>query len=267
MQKQKLTTAEHKVITLDSTYRRVLEAVEHVYAAFAHYHAPHKFDAFPLKDTDAIGAKILGRPLRDLSADDLGSYAGSAVTTVGTDLDYRHFLPRILELSIQPSVHQGLELAVIGGRLAFCGWRAWPVKEVAAVEAMFVSGFAFTLTGDPAWRNAGDALAGIARAGIAIGPALHLWQAAETKAAWFQLADFVQHRSKRLARDGLVSGPYWSDVPTETVTEVSRWLLDPAIAASLMTMAIDGEWEDDAERESLAIAADLLDAARATAPQ
>ncbi len=162
MQKQKLASAQHKIITLDSAYRRVLDAVEQVYAAFAHYRAPHKFDASPLKDADAIGAKVLGRPLRDLSADDLGGYAGSAVTTIGTDLDYRHFLPRILELSIQPSAHQGLELAVIGGRLAYCDWRIWPAEEVTAVEAMFVSGFDFTLTGAPAWRNASDALAGIA---------------------------------------------------------------------------------------------------------
>lgn len=266
MQKQTLASAEHKIITLDSAYRRVLEAVEQVYAAFAHYRAPNALDASPLQDVDSMRRNILGKPLRDLSADDLGGYASSAVTTVGTDLDYRHFLPRILELSIQPSVHLGLEPAVIGGRLAYCDWRIWPAEEVAAVEAMLLSGFAFTLTGDPAWRNAGDALAGMAQAGAPIRPALHLWRAAETRTAWLQLADFVQRRSKGLVRDGLISGPYWNDVPAEIAVEVSRWLLDPAIAASLMTIGVEGEWDDDDERESLAIAANLLDTARAAAP-
>ncbi len=44
---------------------------------------------------------LLGKPLRDLSPDELSSYSSSALLTVGLPEDYLYYLPRILEISIR----------------------------------------------------------------------------------------------------------------------------------------------------------------------
>src|SRR5687767_3686200 len=75
--------------------------IEELYTAFRPYPSPSKFEGSPLKDLDAILAEVARTPLADLEEDDLGQYAGSAIWTVGSEDDYRHFLPRIFELTVE----------------------------------------------------------------------------------------------------------------------------------------------------------------------
>jgi hypothetical protein len=52
-----------------------------------------------------------------------------------TTRDYRHFLPRLLELSTQHPSHHGLELAHIAGTLQHARFATWPESERGAVLA------------------------------------------------------------------------------------------------------------------------------------
>lgn len=46
---------------------------------------------------------LMSIQLKDLSEDKIGKYMRSAITTFGDENDYKHFLPRILELLINNS--------------------------------------------------------------------------------------------------------------------------------------------------------------------
>jgi len=81
-------------------------------------------------------------PLRELTVDDLEMLAFRAMTTFGDEQDYRHFLPRILELaSFGRTPHIGFDLWLIGNKLTYGRWTTWPADEQAAisewVQAMF----------------------------------------------------------------------------------------------------------------------------------
>lgn len=58
------------------------------------------------------------------------------MTTWGNVDDYRHFLPRIAELisSGQAGGSYGVDLDMVGNKLAYAKWRAWPDEEQRAIE-------------------------------------------------------------------------------------------------------------------------------------
>ncbi|RAQ98463.1 hypothetical protein [Thermogemmatispora tikiterensis] len=79
----------------------------------------------------------LGRlPLRQLRGADLQHYAWKAMTTWGEVTDFKHFLPRWLELVLRGQDDGfALELGQLAHKLAYGQWRSWPRAEQEAVEA------------------------------------------------------------------------------------------------------------------------------------
>jgi len=67
------------------------------------------------------------------SAEDLGLYVFHAMTTVGDVDDFRHFLPRILELALSTEFPVARE--VVPGKLRYAKWTEWPAGESQAVRA------------------------------------------------------------------------------------------------------------------------------------
>lgn len=78
---------------------RLPVAIEHLYRAFEAVPKPDRIDGCPCcierKEVDTL----LARPLRELTPDDLSSYAFSALLTVGCRENYLYYLPRILEIT------------------------------------------------------------------------------------------------------------------------------------------------------------------------
>lgn len=75
------------------------EAIDRLYEAFATVPKPHHIDGCPhCVDPEEMGV-LLGKSLRDLSPQQLASYASSAFLTVGDAADYLYFLPRIMEIT------------------------------------------------------------------------------------------------------------------------------------------------------------------------
>jgi hypothetical protein len=104
------------------------DAVEDVYVAFADIPKPAVIDACPCccheKNIDAL----LSIPLRDLSADDLASYAFSAFLTVGDKADYLYYLPRILELSSFDE-NWWVDPEIVGRGIRAAEPDSWPIRQ------------------------------------------------------------------------------------------------------------------------------------------
>lgn len=112
-------------------------ALDGAYAAFAGYPRPLKMDASPTRDPSKIVATLSSVPLRELSGEQIGPYAGWALTTVGSVPDYKHFLPRILEQAVRAPQWMGTDPRVIAARLKRAEWHNWPASERAAIRALF----------------------------------------------------------------------------------------------------------------------------------
>jgi len=113
-----------------------------LYEAFHGYPLKTKIEGCPHCKLDAAEASLHRRPLHELAWADLGVYPFKAMTTFGDESDFKHFLPRILELYVLD--YEGApDVFIIFGKLNYASWTSWPKSETRAIR-QFVS----------AWRGA-----------------------------------------------------------------------------------------------------------------
>ncbi|MDG2533612.1 hypothetical protein P6144_08145 [Sphingomonas sp. HITSZ_GF] len=230
------------------------DAIEACYRAFAEFPAPRTLVASPLRDAKAILRTLTAAPLRQLGEENIGPYAGWAMTTVGNTRDYCHFLPRIFELSIDHPHWPGAEPVIMANKLVMAGWRDWPAERRRAVIGFLYTAFVFTRTHHSDERNdASFWLAALVILGEPIAPLFESWRAEPSPYAALQIALVLQWEGKQLYRHGEVRGAFWEDVDIDArrmlaelllsdetralletamprVAEEDRWLLDAALA-------------------------------------
>ncbi len=116
-------------------------ALETLYATFAPYTAAQLEGCSHCVSSDET--LVLRRaPLRQLGSE-LDRYLFKAMTTCGTEEDFKHFVPRLLEL------HAGSTDAwLLRDKLAYARFPRWPAEERAAVEAFLRALFARVLEGE-----------------------------------------------------------------------------------------------------------------------
>ena len=204
----------------------VRDAIARLYQAYAKYPPPLALHGSPLRDVGAILGALQSAPLRDLQADQLLPYAGWAITTVGDPDDYRHFLPRIVELALDNPGRLGAEPVIIAGRLDYAGWGNQPAEEFAAVRAAFLAAWIAGLALDRMDYEPNDWLLGLAALGNIAG-ALDAWIGSPSPHAIEHLAAFVSSQQDALSRQDIIDGPYWDDVAPAVRQEITAWLRQP----------------------------------------
>lgn len=85
-------------------------------------------------DPEKLLKRLTSKPLRLLEVEDVQEYSAAALTTVGSVDDYNHFLPRLLDLSVDSAV---VEPEVIALKLKAADWLAWPQNQKHVVEQIF----------------------------------------------------------------------------------------------------------------------------------
>lgn len=188
-------------------------AVERAYEVFAAYTQPHRLSASPLRNPDEILGRLSVARLRELTGEDIGPYSGWALTTVGNDRDYRHFLPRILELAVTEPFWMGTEPPVLAGKLQMADWKSWPAAERAAVTGFIHAAFDASMVQHPnTGHSASQWLCGLVTLGEESDAALCRWLSATAEDAALQLASFVNDQAKNWRRFGAVAGSWWDDL-------------------------------------------------------
>lgn len=116
-------------------------AVQNLYDVFSIYH----LDAKRLKEhscpccvTDEEIREIVVKPLRQLSEDELGHFSKSAISTFGCVEDYKHYLPRILELLQYPKSEFLFDFTCFE-KLNYSEWETWPMEEQNAIGNYFMT--------------------------------------------------------------------------------------------------------------------------------
>jgi hypothetical protein len=203
---------------------RLSEAIERLYLTFSAYPEPAGLEGSPYKDVAGMVRSLKAAPLRQLTGDQIGPYAGSAILTVGDVADYKHYLPRILEQAVLKAPHIGVDPPIIADRLKYAGWRDWREEEQAAITHVFVSAWSWAVDQHPgAGANASDWLCGICALEEPVLPILEDWSTRPSvesvlQAAWLRTM-FPAGPNEELA--------YWSYVRPADRRRVLDWLLSP----------------------------------------
>jgi hypothetical protein len=93
-----------------------------------------RLDVCPHCELDAAERRLHVKPLRELSWADLGTYSFKALTSFGDLDDFKHFLPRLLELYVLDHRGAPYSLFMLCGKLEASTWTTWPAGEVAAIR-------------------------------------------------------------------------------------------------------------------------------------
>ncbi|WP_346881767.1 hypothetical protein [uncultured Algibacter sp.] len=92
---------------------------------------------------------LLPKQLNDLNDNDIGHFSRSAITTFGDVNDYKHFLPRILEL-MQKSNSVVLDDFLTFEKLNYSEWKTWKENENKAIKNYFFALWQEVITNEKA---------------------------------------------------------------------------------------------------------------------
>ena len=218
-------------------------AIEHLYAVFACYRRPTRLDASPARDPEAIMRDLSSAPLRELPAQKVGPYAGHAMTTVGSEDEYRHFLPRIIELSASVQSWMGLEPEQIASKLNYGHWPSWAEDARAAVLRAFTEAWYKARKETPDMGDASSQLCALAILGVDIAPLLSSWTFPGS-------ADEVRQMAAHIQAAVELAGPaYWRNAGEANRRALWRWARSEAlrgtIEAQAQLVAYENLWEVD----------------------
>ncbi|HEV2235881.1 MAG TPA: hypothetical protein VGR57_04385 [Ktedonobacterales bacterium] len=168
-------------------------AIGGLYATFASYPLKRVIVGCPHCVSRADSGTLHIRALDALTADDVRFYAFKAMTTFGDEEDFKHFLPRLLELLAREveaggaEEDLGFDEEVLGGKLAMAGYSDWPAVEREAVERFLDAMWAVLLARFPTKLEAETFLCFLAQF-TTLDRYLALWRATRTRSALAHVA-------------------------------------------------------------------------------
>lgn len=214
------------------------DATELLYGAFRDVPRPHRVEGCP----HCVGADedlaLVSRPLRELSAEDLSRYAVKAVSTWGTEADFRYFAPRVLDLTASGAMAwPGFE--IVCGKLDQAGLRTWTQRP--AIEEFLRAFWTATLRRFPATVAISEVLQGVVRLAHDISPYLAEWERLDTAACVRNLREVAESELHSL-RPGWRLAAAGADA--ESAGRLRQWLTAGAAADAVVARALQTDDEE-----------------------
>ena len=200
------------------------ETISSVYEAFANYRRPEDFPACECCLSDEEKRLLLRQKLIDLSADELMSYAADAFLTVGSVSDFKYFLPRILDLSVNEKFAWP-DPEVVLRKLRLADWDDWPESERAAIINVLAEKFTALLADvNTDGSEISEWVCALGQCLPDVTPYLEplLEEANENK-----LLSFIEWNWSSL-RKGRLANAFWQEAP-ENQERVVNWLNRPRV--------------------------------------
>lgn len=199
-------------------------AIEGLYRTFSNYPLRKHVEGCPCCVHETDKKALESKPLRKLLRSDLGRYASKAMTTWGDKGDFRHFLPRIFELTISRD-GIGYDEEIVLGKLGRAGWTEWPKTEQAALRAFFKAGWRFLICQRTPNVKPDSWLCGLAIAGEDLRDYLSIWMEAKETNAYKHLDAFLKHHQPTYIKRHSLNNAFWPTAP-HGMAHVCDWLAD-----------------------------------------
>lgn len=213
-----------------STFAPLRAAIAAMYDATATLPHPEKIEACPCCMSDEEVAALLALDRRTATGSQLSTYAWNALSTVGSEADFRYYLPRILELAVAEDFSWP-DPEVICGKLQDGAWRAWPPVEVSAIEQFVAAMFASFGAIEHSEFTIDDWLCGLGRFVVPLVPRLSPLLL-ENPAAMRNLISITAVNSKALP-EGKLQNAFWEkDHPN--YAPLVEFLRSPEVEAAVL---------------------------------
>ena len=214
------------------------DAIESLYETFASYPLRDDTNACSCCHNRSDEQRLHAKPLRKLNEDDLRQYAADALFVWGDANDFRHFLPRIFELTV--AYGDGFEdPQVVIGKLDHAEWKYWPDVEQQSVERFLKAVWDCRLnveTHEYCEREIEHWLCGFAKAGSQLSPYLAAWLATDTANARLNLAAFLADSG--FLKPNCDATDFWAD-RSESFAELVAWVRSDAVKAKMTKIAAE----------------------------
>lgn len=218
-------------------------AVEALYATFSPYRLGDDFAGCDCCVSPERSAKLAAKPLRDLTYEDLEGYAFKAISTWGDERHFKHFLPRLLELTVDHR-DEFVDLAVVFGKLSYANWYSWPKREYETTMGFLDTYWTHQLSLEVAESQL-DAIDTVlcaeARARESVQPLLDSWLATDLPSARNHLAAFVLLNGDDLVGKQRLWNSFWNR-DSRPYKEVLAWISQDAVSAYLAGATLTGDF-------------------------
>lgn len=216
---------------------RLVNSIEALYNTFAKYQCGPKIIGSPLiedKDLKQWNRRVFKKPLRQLDENDLGQFVDSAIFTWGTARDYKHFLPRIFELTAlfrTPSY----EIWIAFDKLKHEEFDNWPLNELEAIDEYLIALWEYILNdnSERAEREFKGYFSSIANIHSNFSELLNIWDKSESKAGIKHLANFIVDEQTTLFKRRKISGFYDRK---DNAEEFIAWLVSDQVQNKILKM-------------------------------
>ena len=218
----------------------LFDSIERLYTAFSGVPAPAEI--WPAALTDAIARRTLdnplrSKPLRALQREELDYYAFCALSTMGVESDFKHFLPRLFELSVAVSAPEQLrtDREILFGKLTYRHWEIWPTSEKNAIrrflDALWSCALFDSRHGDEYSSETEELDCSIAQAEDDISPYLDKWNKTDTLEANLCLVSLLT-KSAVTHKRNTGRNAFWSARDAQ-YQQLKNWIYSPAVANKL----------------------------------
>jgi hypothetical protein len=202
------------------------DSIEALYSAFGDVPKPRNIKGCPCCiERKKIGT-LLSKPLRELSPDDLSSYASSAFLTVGEQADYLYFLPRIIEITCTESGWWP-DPEVTGRAIADAQIDKWPPQRrdalIHVLHAVIQAALGYE---DGAWLI-DQWICAISKMGLEVAPFLR-----QIEASPAHVLAYYEDNSQPLMKQRL-GNSFW-DCSDRGYEEVIAWFKSPKITKIIL---------------------------------
>lgn len=175
--------------TFEEKQKALQTAIEQLYDVFALYALRAPIYGCPccVKKDDI--KRLQSKPLHQLDEDDLSRYSTKAMTTWGDEYDFKHFLPRILEL-LATGYSVGFGADFLPNKLNYAQWQSWPEDEKNAGQNFLLALWKFVLAGGETGDSANNWIDAISQVMDDATPFLRAWEENSSTEAYEILLEF-----------------------------------------------------------------------------
>lgn len=192
----------------------------------------------------------LNKPLRELSGAELSKFAWKLLNTCGEAEDFKHFLPRLFELTIKSdSYFCNIEITL--GKLGRTNFTSWPTLEYESILSFLRHWWQVVLETPPEYCNitVSEFLTGLCCANTNIQPFLELWLNSSTLIASLHLTDFIEDNGAKLR----MGKKFNAFLGPEHLPIINQWLFSNEIQSYLEQAFFTHTEKLAAERISIAV--------------
>lgn len=168
--------------------------------------------------------ELFSKPLKELDNEELNRFTGKAISTWGKVDDFKHFLPRIFELTALYKTPY--EIWIAFEKLDLAEWKTWNKAEQDSINEYLIALFENILNdeSEEAQYNFIDYYTAINHFCIDSDSLVSIWDSTKTKAAVIHLSRLIVEQHYAIFDKGVLQGFNKSH---NNVSQLKKWLLNP----------------------------------------